>query len=348
MPRIKNAFPMAKGLKRVTLQDIADVAGVKKMVVSNALNGTRSVAPATRDKVKRIARELNYIPNLAARALSTGRTGIIVILSGALSEPYYANMVHLLEQHISADGFKLMLIGTRAEVRELGDDSGHIAVDGVIALDMAGLVEEIRSHPSIPCVSIGTFQPASVDNVIVDLSASVGEALDLMLAEGRERIAYLVTAINMEMDTEVRARTYLASMQKAGQAPEIINVASDDAELVERKFQAYLEANGCPDALLCQNDETAMSAYRVFKDLGFVVPSDVLLVGCDGQRHMRDFDPPLSTIAQPMEQMCFLAWQFLKQRIEQPGLPHQKATLQGELVVRPSLVSKLGEKSSQT
>lgn len=341
MPRTKNATPTIERLKRVTLQDIADVAGVKKMVVSNALNGTRSVAPATRERVKQIARELNYIPNFAARALSTGRTGMIVILSGALNEPYYANMIHLLEKHISADGFKLMLMRTPDEVKELGDEMGHIAVDGAIALDMAGLVEEIRSHPSIPCVSIGTFQPSSVDNVIVDLSASVAEALSLMVAAGRRRIAYLVTATIMEKDSEVRARTYLAFMQAAAQAPEIINVFTDDADTVEPRFKAYIETYGCPDALLCQNDETAMCAYRVFRDLGHVVPADVLLVGCDGQRHMKYFDPPLSTIVQPMEEMCALAWRFLQQRIANPNLPHQEATLQGELVVRPSLMGKI-------
>ncbi|RYG72980.1 LacI family transcriptional regulator, partial [bacterium] len=62
-------------VKRVTLRDIAKVAGVHVMTVSDALNGTRSVAPATREKVKRIAQELNYVPHFAARALATGRTG---------------------------------------------------------------------------------------------------------------------------------------------------------------------------------------------------------------------------------------------------------------------------------
>jgi transcriptional regulator with XRE-family HTH domain len=66
MPLSKNASPNAERLKRVTLQDIAEVAGVKNTVVSNALNGTRSVAPATRAKILQIAKEMNYIPNFAA------------------------------------------------------------------------------------------------------------------------------------------------------------------------------------------------------------------------------------------------------------------------------------------
>ena len=336
MPHQKNA-PTPQPMKRVTLQDIADVVGTKKMVVSNALNGKRSVAPATRERVLQVAREMNYIPNFAARALVAGRTGIIAILSGPINEPYYGEMVHLLEKHISANGFHLMLLRTQKEVKELVNLTGQIAVDGAIAVDRSELVEEFRSHPSIPCVSIGTFAPSFVDNVVVDLSASVEEALALMLSSGRGRIAYLVTAAFLARATEVRARAYRAAMKKANQQPEIINVATDDAAVVEANFRAYVKENGAPDALLCQNDETAMCAFRVLRDFGYRVPNDVLLVGCDGQQHTRYFDPPLSTIEQPMQEMCALAWQFLNRRMNQPDLPHQEATLEGKLVVRESL-----------
>ena len=231
-----------------------------------------------------------------------------------------------------------MLIRTPEEVKALVNETSNIAVDGVIAVDMLGLVDEFQSHPTLPCVSIATIQRSFVDNVIVDLSEGVDEALRLMVANGRKRIAYLVTALSMEMDTEVRARTYLEAMQRANQAPEIINVMTDDIEAIERKFKVHLVEHGCPDAIQCQNDETAMCASRVLKDLGFKVPGDVLLVGCDGQRHMRDFEPPLSTIVQPMAEMCATAWQFLQQRIAQPSLPHQEATFLGKLVVTESLL----------
>jgi DNA-binding LacI/PurR family transcriptional regulator len=337
MPHAKQEAATVKRPRRVTMEDIAKVAGVKKMTVSDALNGTRSVAPATREKIQRIAQELNYIPNLAARALSTGRTGIIAIMSGPMNEPYYATMVHLLERHITAHGFHLMLMRSHSEVHDLVRTTGDIAVDGAIAIDMSRLVAEFQSHPTIPCVAIGTFELSFVDYVTVDLTAGVTEALNLMLAAGRRRIAYFVTAQPLAEDTEVRARTYLSTMRKAWQVPEIINVQTDDLEATEATFKAYVVQNGCPDGLLCQNDQTAMCIFRVLKDLGYRVPEDVLLVGCDGLLQMKYFDPPLSTIVQPMEEMCARAWQFLQQRMAQPDAPHQGATLQGTLVVRQSL-----------
>ncbi len=342
----EDGSPEVERPKRVTLQDIADVAGVKKMVVSNALNGTRSVAPATRERVQRIAREMNYIPNFAARALTMGRTGIIAILSGSLSEPYYAEMVHFLERHLTANGFHLMLMRTPGEVRDIAHATGNVAVDGAIAVDMQGLVNEFKSHPTVPCVAIGTSEQGFVDSVVVDLSAGVEEALGLMMAAGRRRIAYLVTANVMRQPTEVRARVYFRSMERAGQTPEIINVHTDDIDKTELKLEAYFREFGCPDELLCQNDATAMCDFRVLKELGLKVPDDVLLVGCDGQRQMKYFDPPLSTIAQPMEEMCALAWQFLQRRLVQPDLPLQTTTLEGKLIVRRSLVPTIANRDA--
>lgn len=343
MPRLKNASSGAERPKRVTLQDIADVAGVKKMVVSNALNGTRSVAPATREKVQRIAREMNYVPNFAARALTTGRTGIIAILCGRLNQPYYANMVHLLEQHIHAEGLNLLLVRTPKDVKELVNATGNIVVDGAIAVDMLGLVGEFNSTSHIPCVSIATIKRSLVDHVLVDLSAGVREAVNLMLADGRQRIAYVVTSEFMGRDTEVRARAYREAMQAGNRVPEVINVMAEMPADLEKNFKAYIEEHGCPDGLVCQNDETAMSAFRVLKASGYKVPTDVLLVGCDGHPHMEDFEPPLSTIVQPMEELCAKAWEFLQNRIAQPDLPHQEAIFEGKLVVRESLKTSAEE-----
>ncbi len=324
--------------KRVTLQDIADVAGVRKMVVSNALSGKGRVAPATRERIKFLAQEMNYIPNLAARALTIGRTGMVAILTGALSEPYYAGMVHLLERHAHAGGFHVMLMHTPDEVKELVQATGDVAVDGAIAVDVLNLVSEFRSHATVPCVSISTSKQEFVDSIVVDLSAGVEQALELMLRVGRKRIAYLVTADSMALESEVRARTFVATMTKAQRHPEIINVSTDEHFAIELKFKAHLEKHGVPDALLCQNDQTAMCAFHVLRELGLRVPHDVLLAGCDGLQTMRYLTPPLSTIEQPIEEMCATAWGFLQQRINQPDLPHQFATFRGQLVVTESLL----------
>jgi DNA-binding LacI/PurR family transcriptional regulator len=334
MPRESNESVRPK---RVTLQDIADAAGVHIMTVSNALGDKRSVAAETREKVQRIARELNYIPNPVARSLVGGRTGNICVFSGNINEPYYANMVHMLKELMSADGYRVTLVDKPAEVIDLVNATGSIPVDGVIAIDLYSSFGEFRSHPAAPCVSIGTYKRSFLDYVIVDLSAGVEEALDIMWEQGRRRIAYFVNTWYLAQPDEVRARTYLDFMQSCGQAPEIINADTNLFPLVRQRLHDYLQTHQCPEALLCLNDELAMCAFRVLRDLGYRVPEDVLLVGCDGQPHMEYFDPPLSTIAQPVNEMCAIAWKFLQRRMAEPELPLQSAILQGKLEVRKSL-----------
>ena len=338
MPRTKKEVSATSRPRRVTLRDIAEVAGVHVMTVSDALNGTRSVAPKTRENVRRIAAEMNYVPNSAARALVRGRSDIITVVSGILSEPYYANLVHHLEDHISAAGLHMLLMRTQTEVKSIVGAAGSITFDGAIVIDRMEVVEELESRSNAPCVSIGTSAPARADSILIDLSAGVARALELMLTAGRGRIAYLVTAPIMEQNSEVRARVYLATMQAAKRAPEIINVNADELHRIEAGFKQYIQRNGAPDALFCQNDEVAMIAFRVLRNLGYYVPDDVLLVGCDGQRHMEYFEPPLSTVAQPLKAMADKAWEFLHQRIAQPDLPRQQAVFEGQLLVRESLM----------
>ena len=323
--------------KQVTLQDVARAAGVNMTTASDALKGTGRVSAKTREKVQRIAAEHNYIPNFAARALATGRTHTVVLTGGSLQESYYVSIAHSLENEMTSDGYKLMLMRTSREVRESVIATQSFAVDGIIAVDKYQLVDAYQgSKPSRPCVFIGTYSPESVDSVTVDLSVAVRQALTSMMDGGCKRIAYIVTSDIMAKSDEVRSGIYLATMQGAGRQSEIINLHANIEEVTER-FKAYVCTHGCPDALLCQNDDTAISVYRGLLDLGYRVPRDVLLVGCDGLRHMECFETPLSTIAQPIQEVCSLAWQFLKNRIANPDIPPQQAILQAQLVVRESL-----------
>ena len=341
---IQTALPVTENARRskpTTMEDVAKLAGVHARTVADALKGTGRVAPATRERVLRIAQELNYVPNAAARALKTGRTGTVAIFSGPLNELFNANMVHSLEFHLTANGYDIMLLHMRREVEELVQAARVSLVDGFIVIGINHLAEEFLhlSGDSIqPHVFIGTTNPTFVDHITLELRPAVEEALGLMLAAGRGRIAYVINNRDENSHREVRMGTYLQVMKDANRAPEVISVntkTSSGNRILSIK--TYLEQNGCPDALLCQNDETAIYAYRAVIELGHRIPDDVLLVGCDGLPYMEFFDPPLSTIALPTEEICAIAAQFLQQRMINPDLPAQQATLAGHLIVRKSL-----------
>ncbi|BCM88930.1 ribose operon repressor [Abditibacteriota bacterium] len=327
--------------KPATMEDVARLAGVHSRTVADALKGTGRVAPATRERVLRIAQELRYVPNAAGRALRTGRTGTVAIFSGPLNDLFNANMVHSLEFHLTANGYDIMLLHTRREVEDLVQAARVSLVDGFIVIGINHLAEEflrLAGDTIQPHVFIGTTNPNFADHITLELRPAVEEALQLMLDAGRQRIAYVINNRDEASHREVRMGTYLNVMKEANRIPEVIGVNTKTSP--EDRIQAiktYIEHNGCPDALLCQNDETAIYTFRALTGLGHRIPDDVLLVGCDGLPFMEFFEPPLSTIALPSEDICALAAQFLQQRMINPGLPVQQATLQGHLMVRKSL-----------
>ncbi len=339
--------------KTATLQDVAEAAGVTSMTVSRVIKGRDGVGEATRERVLRIAEQLNYTPNLSARALATGKTGVIAVISGGLNQFYYANIVHLLEEEITSSGYQMRLLHTHSDLKDLVSSTHSTAVDGVIIAGKYHLVEEFRAlAPQVfqSCVFIDASKHSETDYVHSNLETAVESALEMMLQAGRTRLAYighfqsfqqkLSELISSRADepavVEERMQAYLSVVKRAGLTPELIGLQPAFI-LTSNSLSKYLQERGCPDGLLCVNDETAMYVYRAVLDAGYRVPDDVLLVGCDGLPFMECFEPPLSTIAQPMAEICALAWQFLQARIANRTLPRQHQSFEAQLVVRRSL-----------
>jgi DNA-binding LacI/PurR family transcriptional regulator len=328
--------------KPVTMEDLAKEAGVHSRTVADALKGSGRVAPATRERVLRIAKELNYTPNATARALATGRTGKIAVLSGPLTDHYYANAVHLLEVHLAEQDYELMLLQSQREVDDLIHATKASLVDGIIVVGLNHLAYELLRRSSLqqPCVLICSSDLGFVDRIILDIPPAVEEALQLMLSAGCQRITYVVNNRNEFAHQEDRMRTYLDAIKRVGYAPEFIDVdTSQSPEKRIENIKSALLTNGCPDGLLCQNDETAIHTYQALVSAGFKVPDDALLVGCDGLPYMEYFETPLSTIAFPMKEICEVAFRFLRNRMASPGIPSQHQTFPGRLMVRKSLLA---------
>lgn len=332
----------------VTLQDVAGRAGVHVMTVSNALKGTGRMTEQTRATICRIAAELNYKPNRAARALVTGRTGAVAVVTGPVSEHFYAHVVHLLELELAASQTQMIFMCSRPPKRELEFLIQSGMVDGLIAIDAFSELRALGSTRGaiLPCVYAGVLHPKlapslAVDSIAVDLSYAAQDAVQTLLDLGCERVAYLVSNQGMADSEDVRARTYSAAMERVGRSLEIINVdiGTDTSrrDLTRARLVEHLQKHPAPDGLLCQNDEMAIAAYRALLDVGLRVPGDVRLIGCDGLADLDFFDPPIATLVQPVEKMCALAWQFLQTRLALPEVPLQRAVLRAHFQERASL-----------
>lgn len=336
-----DAFP-----KPPTLQDIAKLAGVHTRTVRDALQGTGRVAASTRENVRRIAQELNYEPNLLARALITGKTGRISILIGSLSEPYNVTAVQHLVDIITRHGFEAMIIQADANMPSAqtlrSSFSDGMIVVGMHFVDTSGgtnsVIRGCIGDPIFPYVVIDARRPDFMDHITVDIGTAVQAVLQMMIKSGRQRIAYVNKEVLKSDNQEVRFRTYVDLMNAAGLDPEII-IADQLLPSEERieQLKVYFQQHGAPGAIFCHNDELATFTYRALRDLGFDIPTDTLLSGCDGVEYLNYFDTPLSTITFPWEEIGEKACQFLKRRIEDPQMPVQEHVVTGKFVLRSSM-----------
>jgi len=316
----------------VTIQNIADKLNISTATVSRVLNKKASalVSEATKREVLSAAEEMGYRVNRAARSLVTGRYNNVALLLPNLWEPCYTSAVRYVEQQVRESGYGIM-IGEIVTARWC-----DWPVDAVLTWDIAGVpdfVENLRQMRSTNLVSLGVFYWPDGDHVGIDIRPGVCEAVQLMVSSGRSRIAYLTTEL-MISEVEARWHEYHDVLAQAGLQPEVI--VSDGHLRRETRYciKEYVAGNGCPDGILCMNDDMAIGAYRGLRDMGIQAPEEVWLFGCDGIEDAEYLDSPINSIVSPVEGTCRLAWEFARNRLDNPDIPLQGRILRAPLEIR--------------
>jgi LacI family transcriptional regulator len=334
-------------VRRPTRNDVARSANVSGWTVSNVLNGHDdvSISEQTRRRVLEAAALLGYQPNNSARALATGRTRTIGVWMCLGYSRYRAHALHRMQQLIRRANFELVIRDIEEELNHDPNPANafRIPVDAVIAFDTptAGkIVMQSAFAPAIPFVSMGAYWTNEHDYVGVDLYSGAVDAMHHLVETGRKRIAYLLPKRPEDNDDyrECRAIAYSDVMKESGLQTEYLFTAdlslADSREAVSRYVREHPEI----DAILCHDDGMAFGAHRALSDLGLRIGEDIALVGCDGIDETEYLSPPLTTIVQPIGQMCDLAWRYLETRIKNPTKDLQQCILKPTLTIRASSI----------
>jgi LacI family transcriptional regulator len=339
---------------QVSLAHIARRTRLSAQTVCHVLNPQRRAryAPATVERVLRAADALGYRPNRAAQALVTGRTHLIGLWSWNLGSAYYAWMLSELTLQIQASNYE-PVIG-RAASSDLDTLISSVTgagwqSDGMIAIDIAtsmasasAIAALAQAAPRKPFVSIGNFWLDSSDFVGFDLAPVVVEAIEhLRAGAGCRSIAY-VCHQGSALPSEARFRAYHVAMRAAGMPPLVLKLPHQPRTVLRDVLREQLRDHPDIDGILMHDDGLAMAAARALADLGLRMPDDVAMVSCGGIDDLELLATPITSIVQPVGEMCRLAWEFLKRRIEQPSLPQQTSLLRPRLVVRESSDRKGG------
>jgi len=317
----------------VTLRDIAKHLNLSHATVSFVLNERRDVAipEVTRERVFQAAKELGYRPNRAARALVSGRTQMVAICVPKLRHPYYFSVFNTLYEVCQENGYEVLACQSTAAGRRAID----WPVDGIFLIDSEGVVLSGNLPDQTPVVSIGAYVHPQVDHVYIDLMGGAVQAANHLVSQGCRRIAFVREAASSE-GPEDRETAYENVLRLADLPTEIVESMSIDLEEVRRVVREHIKARGKPDAFMCRTDGFALATIRALADLGLRAPDDCAVVGYDGIDEGELSVPTLSTVAQPVHTMCSRAVEFLLNRLRDPKIPTQSATMTASLVIRES------------
>lgn len=336
----------------VGLRDVAARAGVSVKTVSNVVVGYAHVSPRTRALVEAAIAELGYRPNLSARSLRGGRSGIIALAVPELSIPYFAELAQHAVKAAEERGFTMLIDQTEGRAdreRLVMEGIREHLIDGLIYSPLAlGQREIARRKDHTPLVLVGErAEGSTADHVGIDNVVAAREAVHHLVGLGRKRIAAIGAQRTAPGETaRLRLAGYRLALADAGLPckPGLVAQArdfhrSDGAQAMGR----LLDRPVPPDAVFAFNDMLALGALRACYERGVRVPDDVAVIGFDDVEEGRFSAPSLSTISPDKAHIARAAIDLLVSRLNKPGPPAQREiVIDHRLVVRESTVHRFG------
>lgn len=309
---------------RVRLQDVATLAGVSMKTVSNVVHDYEHVSDRMRERVQAAIDELGYRPNLTARRLATGRTGMLALAIPEMDQPYFAEIARCVGEEAGRRGYRIIVEQTLNDVeaeRAVIRDREEGLVDGVIFHPARiDTLEIARLRPDTPLVLLGeAARPLTADHVMIDNVRAAREATELLLATGRRRIAFLAS-----VRTEIAESTHLRLL---GYQEALIgaSIPLDPALVIEsdgfgiddgvRALTAALDRGVAPEAVLCRDDLFGLAAMRALSSAGLRVPEDVSVLGWDDTSLARYATPALSSVSPDKRAIAASALDLLEDRM---------------------------------
>jgi DNA-binding LacI/PurR family transcriptional regulator len=336
--------------KRISIKDVAELAGVSYQTVSKVLNGQNHVSAEKVNRIHSAAAELGYRVNRQARNLRTQRAHMIGY-SWRPDPPGQAN--HILDtfltsmvQEADEAGYHFLPFPYREghddQIRSYREliDAGQ--VDGFVISSVIYDDPRVRflQEQSVPFVAFGHFEADSVFPwVDVDGEAGVRMATEHLLARGHRRIALLGWPEDSRVGNE-RARGYFTALQAAGVVPDAAWVHRGEGsfemayEMTEHLLQ--LEADRRPTAIVAVSDTMAIGAIHAGQTRGLTVGRDLAVVGFDDAPMAQYLWPPLTTVRQPIREVGHQCVGLLLALLTGQAPAQQQLMLSPKLVVRAS------------
>jgi LacI family transcriptional regulator len=326
--------PRRRKAVTVTIHDVSRRAGVSVKTVSRAINNHPDVSVATRAAVLEVVRELGFQPNMAARGLRKGRTGMIGLLIPDMLNPHFAEFARQMQVIAYTHDFMLVLSNYQYdEAVKLTNLRSFIAhhMDGLIW--MAGALEgealEMMQGARLPLVLCEEPAPANLKYAHSFMCGATRDQatydiVSRLIQHGHRRVAYL-TGGNELPTAHGRLSAYCQALNDHGLPVDeglikrTIFLQGNNLEAGYKATHEFFDEGQSPTAICTLNDFTALGVLSALSERGLRVPTDVSVVGCDDILQASYTRPPLTTIHTPIEAISKQVLKLLQQLISSKG-----------------------------
>lgn len=328
----------------VTMRDVARLAGVSEKTVSNVINDHPYVRPATRERVRSAIETLSYRPNLSARGLRSGRTGVISLAVPALRENYFAELadsvIHAAEDH----GLSVLVeqTGGDREKELIAVTGGRLRFTDGLLLSPVGLGQSDAHLLDVPfpLVLLGErIFGGPKDHVAMHNTSAAEAAVRHLLDRGRRRVAVVGangTDLSDASSASLRLRGYRRALEAAGIEfdPRLVGETSGwNREAGAAAAHALVASGADFDAVFALNDTLGLGVLRAFDEEGRKVPEDVAVIGFDNVEEARFAVPSLSSVDTGRDEIASMAVRLLVEGINAKGEARPPRTVKPEFTV---------------
>lgn len=322
--------------KKLTIRDIAELAGVSKSTVSRVLNEKQDVDPATRERILKIVEEHTFVLDMSAAKLAGGRSRLIGSLIPSLAWPLMPEFMRGISDVIAQSPYELILYSiTHEQVQH--DSKQREVISRILQSNLASGLLAIFPGPALPYLTElheqgfpvviidDRDEPTSVPWMSADNRIGAFKAVQYLLQLGHRRIAYIKGPVNYRASQE-RYQGYCDALRDAGLVPDPTLVRQGDFIPTSGREIAhyFFTLPERPTAIFASNDHVAYDVLGVAKEYGINVPDDLSLVGFDDIAPSSYSQPPLTTVRQPFYELGKSAAELLLSLLELPPALRQK------------------------
>ncbi len=331
-----------------TIRDVAQRAGVSVATVSAVINNSKPVSAKLRSRVEAVIHEMDYRPNLIARALFTKHTQNLAFLVPSITNPFFSTVLRYVENTAHARGYAVFVGSTEGDPAKVQSYSRHMqamGIDGLLAVlswDMVSspLIPALLEH-GLPVVGVagGRIIP-EIDCFVIDDVGAGEQAARYLFGLGHRDIAFLGVVDSQQ--TALRYEGVKRALVQNGLEPDphlLVQVEGHDEEHALKAVSQLVMSNTAFTAVIAFNDMMALGALSALDELGFAVPDDVSVIGFDDTVSGYS-KPKLTTVACPKQALGEQATARLMARIEGYAEPPATYRLPTELVARQSTKRK--------